>query len=228
MDKEGDTTNCEHLGWKDGETILINEKNEIIADSLKTDLSVINWYSKKVNDSSVDTSIYVNIKGKNGQTYSFVNYDREFRKWFYNIFLPTLKDGNSVKNLLFDEVTYWSKKEGWISLEKNTFFKTFPTVFTTKRFETNKLTKISMNQDLLNNLIFEKPIYNRYLNACGEHNNDKFPLYNVRVSYYKKRQKPDPGFESAFLRNYETDYDENFEFLKTENGYKLLSVSLKK
>jgi hypothetical protein len=222
-----DTTNCEHLGWEGGETILINEKNEILADSIKIDLNNLDWYSKRGNEPSIDPGLYVDIRGKKGITYSFVDYDKEFKKWFYSSFLQALKgNNNTLRSLLFDEVTYWSDKNGWTSLEKNVLLEKFPGTLTNKKFEPDKLTTISISQDLYNWLIFDKEIYRKYMNACGEHNRDKFPLYNVMLTFYKKRQKADSGYHSAFLKEHETDYVENFLFLKTEKGYKLLSVSL--
>ncbi len=47
-----DTLNCDHLGWKGGETVIINDKNEILVDSLKEYPTNINWYSLKINDPS--------------------------------------------------------------------------------------------------------------------------------------------------------------------------------
>lgn len=225
----GDTTNCEHLGWEGGETILINEKNEILADSLDSrDLKNINWYSKRIDDPSVDTSVYASIKGKNGSIYSFVDYDKEFRKWFYNTFLQTLRNKGSLQNLLFDEVTYWSQKHGWTSLDKNVFLKSFPVALTSKRFEPNKMKEVSIGQGWFNTLIFDKDIYKKYLNSFGEHNKDRFPLYDVKLTYYKKRQKPVAEDAAVEVTDgYELDYQEHFEFLKTENGYRLLKVSLK-
>ena len=85
--------------------------------------------------------------------------------------------------------------------------------------------EVSISQDMFNEFIFGKEIYRKYLNSCGEHKRDKFPLYSVMQTYYKKRQKPNDGIQSAFHKDYEIDYQEHFEFLKTENGYKLLSVS---
>ncbi|ANE52410.1 WG repeat-containing protein [Flavisolibacter tropicus] len=228
-DKGGDTTNCEHLGWEGGESILINDKNEILVDSFAIDLSSIDWYSRKINDPSVDTSLYISIKGRGNTTYSFVDYDKEFKKWFYNTFLSTVRSKNkALSKLLFDEVTYWSGKKGWTSIGRTEFLKTFPAVLTAQRFEAGKLKEISLSQDMFNDLIFDKSIYKKYLNACGAHNKDQYPLYNVMLTYYKKRLKPLTAIESGFLRNYEIDYQEHFEFLRTENGYKLLSVSLKK
>jgi len=53
-------------------------------------------------------------------------------------------------------------------------------------------------------------------------------LYDIVITYYKKREKPNEYSLSEFFRDYDTDYQELFEFLRTEQGYRLLSVSLKK
>ena len=80
----------------------------------------------------------------------------------------------------------------------------------------------------LNELIFDKEIYRKYLNACGEHNRDKFPLFSIALTQYKKRLKPIKDTDAVFQKEYDMDYWEQFNFLRTEKGYKLLSVSLKK
>ncbi len=223
------TTKCEHLGWEGGETILINEKNEILADSLNLDLSSINWYSKRIDDSSIDTSIYVSIKGKNGLTYWFVDYDKEFKKWFFTTFIQTLKNNGNLQSLIFDEVTYLSRRGGWTSLRKNTYLKTFPAALTTKRFEPSKFKELSISQEIFNEHIFEKSMYKKYLNSCGESNKDRYPLYNVTITYIKHRQKPQSKAAAVEAHGiYETDYQEHFKFLRTENGYRLLKVLIKR
>jgi hypothetical protein len=65
-DEKEDTLNCEHLAWKGGIQVLINDKNEILADSLHNLPDNINWYSLKTNQADLDTSIWFTIKGKMG------------------------------------------------------------------------------------------------------------------------------------------------------------------
>jgi len=225
-DGNDDTTRCEHLGWEGGETILINDKNEIIADSINIDLSNINWYSKRINDLSVDTSIFVSLKGKDNNIYSFVDYRKEFTKWFYNKYLPNI-NSDHPENLLFSEVTFWSDKTGWTSLKAGDFIKAFRSVFSSERLQSNKVKQISIDAELFNELIYDKALYKKYLNSCGEHNRERFPLFNVLITYYKERQKPVTDTPSDFFKKYEIDYQEGFDFLRTENGYRLLSVSVK-
>lgn len=235
-----DTLNCEHLSWKGGETVLINDKNEILVDSLKGDLSIINWYSLKINDPSGDTSIWVSLKGNRGKVYSFVNYEKEFTKWFYSKFLLALNapSKDKLKELLFSEVTFWTNKNGWTSLDNNKFLNTFPTSITKERFEENNFKRLSISDEDLNSLIFEDKLYKRFYDACGSHNKEKYPVFDVMLTYYKKRTKelnipPPPGSKSEkwelsdFDKKYEIDYQEHFEFIRTDEGYKLLSVSLK-
>jgi hypothetical protein len=225
----GDTTNCEHLGWEGGEMILINDKNEVLADSLNIDLSSINWYSKKENTSSIDTSIYVSIKGRDNITYSFIDFDKEFKKWFGKTFIPTIRSKNgTLKNLLFAEITYSSTKNGWTSLDKNEFLKLFPYALTSARFQTSKLKELSISEETTSSFMTESKLFTKYYDACGEHNRYRFPAFDVMMTYYKKRLKPLSDIQSGFYKDYEINYQEHFLFLRTEEGYKLLQVSLKK
>lgn len=227
-DEKEDTTYCEHWGWEDGERVLINEKNEVLVDSIKTDLYYINWYSKKVNDPAIDTTLYINLKGTNGDTYSFLDYDKEFGKWFYNTFLPALKSKESLlSDLLFEEIVYGYNEMGALSLERKAYLRSFPNALVPGRFEVNKLKEISLSQNIFEHLLFEKDIFRKYLNSCGVHDRYKYPVYEVIVSYYKKRTKPLSDDAVEFTGKYGIDYQERFEFLRTESGYKLISVSIK-
>ena len=235
-----DTLNCEHLSWSGGEAVLINDKNEILVDSLKGYLSNINWYSLKINDPSVDTSIWVSLQGNSGKVYSFVNYEKEFTKWFYSKFLLALNSPSKdkLKELLFSEVTFWTNKNGWTSLNNNKFLNAFPTSITKERFKENNFKRLSISDEDLNSFIFEDKLYKSFYDACGSHNKEKYPVFDVMLTYYKKRTKelnlpPPPGSKSEkwelsdFDKKYEIDYQEHFEFIRTDEGYKLLKVSLK-
>ncbi len=227
-DEKEDTLNCEHWGWTGGELILINEKNEILADSVDLNGSHVNWYSAKINQTYIDTSRYIQLKGRNNRVYSFLDYDKEFQNWFQAIFLPTLHNphGNLI-NLLFSEITFWTGKTGWTSLDRKKFLVKFPNVLLNSLFQTNRLKQISISQSSLNELIYNKPIYRQYLNACGEHNKYRFPLFNVLLTYYKKRERVNEIGATDFDKNYEISFQLEFEFLRTSEGYKLLSAPVR-
>lgn len=180
-----DTLNCEHLSWFSGQTVLINDKNEILVDSLKVDFRNINWYSLKINYPNIDTSIWISIQGNNGNIYSFANYEKEFTKWFNSRFMIALKTPTSreFRELLFPKITFWSNKNGWTNLSNDKFFKSFPSAVTIEKFQETNIKKLSISSEDLNSLIFEDKLYAEFYNACGSHNKEKFPLFEVMLTY---------------------------------------------
>jgi hypothetical protein len=225
---------CEHLGWVGGELVLINDKNEILIDSFNKvkEYDKLNFYSCRINDRSVDTSISVTIPGRNGNSYSFIDNEKEFTKWFYKTFLPALGDAKAGK-YLYKEIFYFKKDIGWISVPQKDYLKSFPTAISSKRFQANELKEISVVGGSLNPLIFENPSFRMYFDACNRPLEEKYPDFEVTITYYKDRVNPfSPDFiekwrPSDFSKKYELDYQESVEFLKTADGYKLLSVSVK-
>ncbi|NTS43518.1 WG repeat-containing protein [Flavisolibacter sp. BT320] len=224
-DRTKDTTNCEHLSWTGGERILINEKDDVLVDSLENDLYSVDWYSKRINDAFVDTSLFITLQGRNNTSFSFVDFDKEFKKWFTNYFLPAAgASRDSLLPFLFDEITFWTDADGWVALEKNAFLRTYPGALALATFDTRRHREISINSQLFNDMIYNKPLYKKYMNACGQPNSDRFPMYNVLLTTYKKTQQT----VAADTASYEIDFQESFAFLRTENGYRLISVTLPK
>lgn len=227
MDEVEDTTNCEHYGWVGGMNLLINEKNEILIDSLDLSYRNLNWHSLKMNIPNLDTNLYFSVTGRYGITYSFVDYNKEFTQWFYDVFISSLRQEGNVRDHLFEEVTTWIKGKGWVNQNKTSFLDQFPFALTAQRFQTNILKKISIGQTDLNQFIFDTPIFRKFYNTCG-YQNEKFPVYKVIVNYKKLRQpSPTPDKEGNVKSLLVLDYQELFEFLRTENGYQLISASFR-
>lgn len=238
-DEKEDTLNCEHLAWKGGIQVLINDKNEILADSLHNLPDNINWYSLRTNQADLDTSIWFTIKGKNGNTYSFIDYQKEFKHWFETKFLFALKSKNqeNLKRLFFSGLQIKSEKLGTSNSHQKKFNTFIRKIVTPERFQSNSLKEINiMNGDLMF-VDTEKPVYKKYLDACGRHQKERFPIFLITINYYRKRKEPlilksfpqvDANWKpSEFDINFELDYQERFEFLKTSNGYKLFEVYVK-
>ncbi len=225
--EDGDTTNCEVYGWIGGIEQIINEKNEILIDSFDRGYKNLNWYSLRTNMPNPDTNLYFTITGRHGITYSFVDYNLEFKQWFYNVFIPSLKQDREVRDHLFEEVTTRIEGKGWVNQSKDVFLNLFPTALTSQRFQTNHLKKISTGEGHFNFFIFDTPIFRKFYNACG-YQNDRFPIYHVIVNYNKLRQPlPTPDKEGNIKSLVVLDYQEHFEFLRTENGYRLISASFR-
>jgi WG containing repeat len=233
-----DSVNCEHYSYVGGERNLINDKNEILVANFQIDSGSLNWYSMLINPPSIDTSICISVKDVNNNIYSFVDYEKEFSRWLYAKFLPGLDNKIVLRNLVFQEVTFWSQKnQKWISVDKEKFMSIYKPSTLKKCFEMNYLKELNVFQDDLNWYMYTKPIYTKFYNTCGYPNSKKYPLFNTVISYYKKRDKSlsDTSItekiakpKSKFFLDYELDYQQDLLFIRTEKGYKLLEVSLEK
>lgn len=228
IDEFKDTIHCENYAWVGGRQILINDKNEVLVDSLNLGYSNINWYSLKVNMPNPDTNLYFTATGRYGITYSFIDYNKEFSKWFNCVFIPSLRNEGNIKDYLFEEVAIRIEGKGWVNQNKNVFLDQFPHALTLERFQTNRLKRISNAWTYFNQFIFDTPLFRKYYNNCG-YQADRFPVYNVIVHYYKWRQPSiAPGNEKNLTSQLVLDYQEHFEFLRTEDGYRLISASFRK
>lgn len=223
-----DTTDCDHYGWVGGVKQVINEKNEILIDSLDLHYSNLDWYSLRMNMPNLDTNLYFTVTGRHGITYSFVDFNKEFKQWFYNVFIPSLRDDGNVRDYLFEKVTTWIEGKGWVNPDKNDFLDQFPFALTTQRFQTNAQKKISIGQTYFGHFNLDPPTFKKYYNACG-YQDDRFPVYIAIVNYNKLRQPPPTTDNEGNVEPlYVIDYQESFEFLRTENGYRLISASFRK
>ena len=203
------------------------KKNEILIDSLDWDYKNLNWYSLRINVPSPDSSLYYTVTGRQGSSYSFVDYDKEFAQWFYSVFIPSLSQAGNVQDQLFQKVRTHVKGEGWVSHDKDIFLEQYPSALTAQRFQTNELKKISMGRTNFMQFSCDKSIFRKYYNVCG-YQEDRFPAYIVIVNYNKLRQPPPtPDNEGNVKSLFAIDYQEQFEFLRTENGYRLISASFR-
>lgn len=212
-----DSATCEHWGWDGGEMVLITEKNEVLIANWNVDYNTLNWYSMKVNV-AVDSTIYTTVKGENGNTYSFIDYEKEFRVWFDKVFIPAANanDENEMRALSFSQLTYWSETLGeWKSESKDAFLQKYFKPLFGSRFQKVNTTaqNVSVGSETLNDFGVTNLLYNHFYNACGEHLKEVYPVFDVMLSYHDKN--------SLLPRQ------EHFEFIRTEAGYKLLNISVK-
>ncbi|MCS3795635.1 hypothetical protein GGD38_000973 [Chitinophagaceae bacterium OAS944] len=62
----------------------------------------------------------------------------------------------------------------------------------------------------LNPYIYETAEYKKYFGNCGQPKNDRYPVKRFVISYNNKKRLT----------------QDHFEFLRTDNGYKLIGVQL--
>lgn len=172
----------------------------------------INLYSVIVEDNNHSISpIRDYFQGKNGKTYSFINYEKEFRYWFESIFQkePTKE---KIKNHFFDKVSYWDDRYGWVLVSKKDLTKGMISDIAQKLKKVQtKNTTYQVFLDDINYLIYQGKEFEPFYNKCYEQIVGKYPV-------------ADATFDG---KNKNNEVQDHFEFLRTQDGYKLIGISIK-
>ncbi|MBL7700555.1 MAG: WG repeat-containing protein [Chitinophagaceae bacterium] len=205
-----DTTNCERLILEGGRQLLINKQNEILAEGIASDFyQTVDWYSTRINEVPEDTSIYVKVDGKNGIKYYFIHFQKEFQKWFYNDFLASLNTGQT--KYLFPEIMIWDQKNGWRSISREAYMKSYSEVLKKERFQTGANKKLNFGQGEFSDYVMTSPVYLEFFTSCGRFDKYRYPFFVVQLSYSK---------------NGKFDHSESFEFIRTSHGYRLMQAPI--
>ena len=201
----------EHFSWSGGKEYLIDTNNKILIENFGYN-DALNFYSLQKSKSPDKDETRENFLGVDGQYYSFINYEKEFKLWLKNNLLSDLSKKNLIK-LSFDKITYWKEPTGWTSEAKAAFIDRNYTYIKLKLEELkNPKTDYFVSNDGLNPFIFETDEYEVYFNNCNEPKEWIYPIKNIVINSKNKA-------------DFKQDH---FEFLRTEDGYKLISVTTAK
>lgn len=201
----------EHFSWTGGNEYLIDLNNKILIENFGYN-DELNFYSvEKSKEKNLDP-IRDNFLGLDEQYYSFINFDKEFKHWLKNNLLNDLSKDNLIKSS-YDKITYWKEPMGWISESKSKFINQNYKLIKAKLTElTNKNCDYTVFSESLNPFIYEENEYSKYFNNCKQSKDWIYPVKNIVISHPDKK-------------DYKQDH---FQFLRTENGYKLISISVAK
>lgn len=201
----------EHFFWKDGTQSLIDTKNNVLIENFILSDN-INLYSIKIEDNLIEKDeIRDYFEGKNGKTYSFINYEKEFKFWLETVFKSDL-NSEKITYYSFKKISYWDDDKGWIMTKNNEISADVMTKIIKKLSAINDNSKVyKIFNESLNPSIYETNEFDLFFNNCYESLQEKYPVMNVVIDG-RKRYK------------YVQD---QFEFLRTENGYKLVGVSIR-
>ncbi|WET04632.1 hypothetical protein [Flavobacterium sp. YJ01] len=201
----------EHFFWKGGKEFLIDINNKILIENFPYNDN-LNFYSLEKSKEPSKDETRDNFLGADGQYYSFINFDKEFKFWLKNTLLKDLSKASLEKHS-FDKITYWKEPDGWVNSSKTKFINQNYTYLKSKLEELKNLkTDYFISSGGLNQFIFETEEYDVYFNNCNESKDWIYPIMDVVIN---SKNKIDFG-------------QDHLEFLRTENGYKLISVSSKK
>ncbi|MGN6354518.1 MAG: WG repeat-containing protein [Parafilimonas sp.] len=201
----------EHYSWVGGKEILIDTANNILIDSFKYSGNP-NFFSLLISTQPSTDTVRQNFKSINGKFYSFVDFDKEFNVWLKTSLLDDFTK-ERLMNAAFKEITYWKEPTGWTSETKNSFIDRNYELIRTKMIQLNsKDCDYTIFDHGLNPFIYTSDEYLNFFNNCSEPKDWIYPIKDIVISY-----KEDKGI-----------LQDHIEFLRTDNGYKLLSLTIRK
>jgi hypothetical protein len=201
----------EHYSWTGGKEILIDTANKVLVDNFNHD-NDINFYSLKVTSKPVSDPIRQNFKTNNGQYFSFINYEKEFNAWIKSLLLESLTKTILI-NATFEEVTFWKEPDGWTTESKMSFIDRNFEIIKSKLLQLNsKDCDYNICNEGLSLYIYKSDKYKNFFNNCGESKDWIYPIKNIVISYMDKKDL----------------VQDHFDFLRTDQGYKLISVTIRK
>lgn len=198
----------EHFFWSGGKELLIDLNNKILIDNFKSDNN-LNYYSVEKTATPTKDQTRESFRGVDGQYYSFINYEKEFKNWLKNTLLSDLSQANLEKHS-FDTITYWKEPDGWLNASKSKFIAQNYIYLKLKLEELkNPKTDYFVSFNGLNPFIFESDDYRIYFNNCNESKDWIYPTMDIVIN---PKKQTDHG-------------QDHFDFVRTDNGYKLINVS---
>ncbi len=209
--------NCEHFQWDGGRSYVINTKNEILINDFNHTRD-IDWFSLEITEKEKDNPLRETFKGTNGEYYSFINFKKEFTQWLVSLFFPA-DDVDSLKANTFEKIIFWDDdKKLWSEVGKDLFFKKNSQAILKiiKGLKSSTL-KFEIHNNPLGVRIssFANDLKSKYYDSCGNYKNWIHPLFDLVITHHSKKEG------KKFL------YQDIFKFLKTDNGYKLMEMSLR-
>lgn len=207
-------SDCEHWLWKGGSMMLINAQNQVLVDSFEVD-GQINWYSLRIQDMRGDTSLFCSVKGVNGKWYVFVDYQKEFDKWFREEYLAALPDLAKLREFSHDSlVSSLPEYQEWQRMSGDEFIQKCGSRLAA-RLQLVRDHKISIFTGLtpfgLNPYIHTGASFEPFFDGCIPGDAGRYPAFEVTSNFTGKDGR--------------LDYQENYSFLRTDKGYKLIGIS---
>ena len=201
--------NCELFCWIGGQEILIDTLNNVITDNFTYDNN-LNFFTLKKTNVPVPDTIRTSFLAKDGSYYSFVDVEKEFKQWLMTDLFTNLTSGKLINNS-YDTIVWWTSTDSWGKTDRRKFVTDNFSVLKRGLLEVLNpecdffISKVGLAPDI-NNKIFEQ-----YYNNCGEYKHWIYPVLVIVISHENKG-----------------DYlQDHYEFLRTDNGYKLISVAIR-
>lgn len=196
---------CNHYRLEGGRTVLINTKNEMVIDSF-TDSDYLNFYSLETAAATSDDPVRRSYRGTDGKYHSFIDYKEEFTLWLSSTFLKK----NCTKEFLtthsFDSLSCSGRNSHSVEQSGPFIEQNFPAIIENLRaFEADSSNFISVGSAS----VYSPLAVQKYVEP--DYRRDRYPLFRVIINWKKDSR----------------EYQNSIDFLRTDEGYRLISVVLR-
>lgn len=196
--------------WTGGKGYIINTKNEILAENVtySPDLDI---YSLEITNTPSKDKNRVNFKALNGKYYSFIDNKKLFEAFLQKHILQNLSEAALIKSA-YPKTVYWEEDKGWLFEPSSDFISSHYSDMA----NILKLVKPGSDYMIMDNSFTPIPDamekeFEKYRDNCGDINSTKYPLMSLIINHKKNNDL----------------IQDTFDFIKTDDGYKLLSVNLR-
>lgn len=199
----------EHYSWEGGKECLIDINNNILIENFKLDNNLNFFTLEKTKAPHSDTN-RKSFLATDGSYYSFVDFEKEFRKWITKELQNDLTTERLI-SISYDTIT-WETQKGWGKSNKESLITDNFIILKNGLLEILKpKTDYFISFGGLNPYMFEGLEFKKYFNNCGESKDWIYPKMSIIISHGEKKN---------FTQN-------NYEFLQTDNGYKLICLTIR-
>lgn len=199
----------EHYRWIGGRELLIDTNNNVLINNFKLSNN-LNFFSLAKAASPNSDTIRKSFLAVDGSHYSFVDFEKEFIQWLKNDLYIKLTPEKLI-NASYGTIT-WKSPGGWTKTSREKFITDNFSILKNSLFEILQpsceyfISKGGLNPFMFNGVEFEK-----YFNNCGEANESIYPTMTIIITHKNKK-----------------DLSQNhYEFLRTDDGYKLICVTIR-
>ncbi len=200
-----DTTDIEHPSYIGGHHVLVDTLGNIVLDDYKTgDHNLLSLQKSANRNDDPDRDWFAT---SDGSFISMTDYRKEFKNWLTSVLLPGLTRQKLVRHSLSQLATWngeWAHVPAREWLRGN--FKRVRQALSA----VGKQSECNISNTGLNYFIHDLAEFDAYLDNCGNARDDVYPVFSVSV--------PRQGNLSG--------HEDQFEFLRTKQGYRLISATL--
>lgn len=196
--------------WTGGKGYIINTKNEVLAENV-TYSPAFNFYSLEITNSPSKDDNRVSFKALNGKYYSFIDNEKLFKHFLETDILKNLSKA-TLDKAAYTKIIYWDEDKGWLFTPSTDFISEHQSDII------KILEQVKPDSDYLITANSFTPIpdtmekeFEKYRDNCGDINITKYPLMSLIINHKKNGDL----------------VQDSFDFIKTDDGYKLLSVNLR-